>query len=182
MNAIDTIFDLFATRGSALYFGEAITEEEHALQAAALAESEDAGNELVVAALLHDIGHLLHGHDEHIAERGVDGRHEDIGYAWLTRHYDPPVTDPVRLHVAAKRYLCTVDHGYAGGLSPASLRSLELQGGPMNAAEVGQFECEPHFSAAVRVRRWDDAAKVVGLVVPPLEHYRARLNVCRRSA
>lgn len=180
MGPVETICELFATRGGALYFGEAVTEEQHALQAAALADGERAPDALVVSALLHDIGHLLHGLDEHIAETGHDARHEDIGFAWLTKHFDRAISNPVRLHVAAKRYLCAEEPAYKAGLSAASAKSLALQGGPMSPDECESFEREPHFEAAVRVRRWDDAAKVVGLAVPPLEHYRVRLNGCLR--
>jgi len=174
---VDRILQLFAEKGRGMYFGEAVTETEHALQSAHLAEASGAGNELIAAALLHDIGHLLHGLTEDIAERGIDGRHEEGGAAWLARHFGPPVADPVRLHVAAKRYLCAVDPGYRDGLSPASQRSLELQGGPFSPDEVGRFEEQPFWREAVVLRRWDDAAKVPGLVVPGLEHYRPCLEV-----
>jgi phosphonate degradation associated HDIG domain protein len=173
---IDDIFDLFQKKGNAAYFGEAVTESEHALQCAHLAEQSGAMHEVIAAALLHDIGHLLHGRSEDIAERGIDGRHEDIGARWLARHFGPAVVDPVRLHVVAKRYLCTIDPTYRSSLSPASQLSLQLQGGPMTADEVRRFEREQHFRAAVNVRRWDDGAKVAGLAVPGLEHYRSCLE------
>src|SRR5690349_10889305 len=134
MDVVDTIAGLFASRGQALYFGEAVSEAEHALQAAHLAEREGAGDDLVAAALLHDIGHLLHGLGEDVADRGVDGRHEVAGHAWLARWFAPAVAEPVRLHVAAKRYLCATDPAYLARLSPASRQSLELQGGPFSPA------------------------------------------------
>jgi phosphonate degradation associated HDIG domain protein len=167
---------LFAERGAALYFGEAITEEEHALQSAALAEDTGAGDALVVAALLHDVGHLLHDQGEDVAERGEDARHEEVGHAWLAGRFGPEVCEPARLHVAAKRFLCATDPSYVRGLSPASRHSLELQGGPMRPAEVAAFEATPHAAAAARLRRWDDGAKVVGLDVPGLDHYRVRIE------
>jgi predicted HD phosphohydrolase len=136
---------------------------------------------LVVAALLHDVGHLLDGQDEDLADRGVDGRHEEAGCAWLSRHFGPEVTEPIRLHVAAKRYLCAVDRSYLSGLSRASRLSLELQGGPMTSAEVAAFEGHPFFRDAVRLRRWDDTAKVPGLAVPGPSHYQARLQAAARS-
>jgi gamma-butyrobetaine dioxygenase len=172
MSIIDRIFSLFREKGQGAYFGEAVTETEHALQCAYQAEQFGAAPELIAAALLHDVGHLLHGLPEDIAERGIDGRHEEEGAAWLAQHFAPAVVGPVRLHVAAKRYLCAVEPAYCTGLSEASRRSLLLQGGPMSAAEVSRFEQEPCFRAAVLVRRWDDAAKVPGLVVPGVEHYR----------
>jgi [1-hydroxy-2-(trimethylamino)ethyl]phosphonate dioxygenase len=175
MRIVDEILDLFATRGAAAYHGEAVSQEEHALQAADLAVREGAPDALIVAALLHDVGHLLDGQDEDLAERGLDGRHEEAGCAWLSRHFGPEVTEPIRLHVAAKRYLCAVDSTYLAGLSRASRLSLKVQGGPMTSAEVAEFESNPFFRDAVRLRHWDDTAKVPGLTVPGPSHYRDRL-------
>jgi [1-hydroxy-2-(trimethylamino)ethyl]phosphonate dioxygenase len=179
MSVIDEVFSLFLDRGQGAYFGEVVTETEHALQCAHLAEGSGAGSELIAAALLHDVGHLLHGLGEDIAEQGRDGRHEEGGAAWLARHFGPAVVDPVRLHVAAKRYLCAVQPDYHAGLSPASRLSLGLQGGPFTPDEVRRFEQEPWFRSAVAVRRWDDVAKVPGLAVPGLEHYRKHLEAAR---
>jgi phosphonate degradation associated HDIG domain protein len=179
MTVVDQIVHLFATKGRELYFGEAVTEAEHALQSARLAEAAGVGREVVAAALLHDIGHLLHGLPEDIAGRGIDGRHEEAGSAWLRRHFGPAVSEPVRLHVAAKRYLCAVERGYLGTLSAGSQRSLKLQGGPFTPDEVRRFEEEQFWESAVAVRRWDDLAKVPGLEVPGLDHYRACLESVR---
>ena len=176
MNTIDRIFALFRTKGQGAYFGEAVTETEHALQCAHLAEQSGASDVLISAALLHDIGHLLHNLGENIAEQGHDARHEDGGADWLSAHFGRDVVDPVRLHVAAKRYLCAVEPGYLQALSPASKLSLDLQGGPFSAQETNEFEREPWFRSAVAVRRWDDGAKVAGLVVPDLDHYRSTLE------
>jgi phosphonate degradation associated HDIG domain protein len=176
MDVIDRILALYRTKGQGVYFGEAVTEMEHALQCAHLAEQSEAASELVAAALLHDVGHLLHGLPEDIADQGIDGRHEEGGALWLRSHFGPAVVDPVRLHVAAKRYLCAVEPDYHASLSQASQRSLQLQGGPMSADEVRRFESEPECRSAVAVRRWDDTAKVPGLDVPGLEHYRAHLG------
>ena len=172
---VERIVALFRESGDGAYFGEAVTETEHALQCAYWAERADSPPEVIAAALLHDVGHLLHDLGEDAAERGIDDRHEDGGAKWLADYFGPAVTDPVRLHVAAKRYLCAVDPSYQNGLSRASQLSLQLQGGPMSAAEVATFEREPHYRSAVAVRRWDDAAKVPGLAVPGLEHYRSLL-------
>jgi phosphonate degradation associated HDIG domain protein len=176
MQITDELITLFQTRGHAAYFGEAVSQQEHALQAAALAENEGASDALIAAALLHDVGHLIHGQDEDIAARGLDGRHEEAGHAWLARHFGPAVTEPIKLHVAAKRYLCAVDRDYESRLSPASRRSLELQGGPMRAEETQQLERHKFYREAVRLRCWDDEAKTPGLAVPGLEHYRALLE------
>jgi phosphonate degradation associated HDIG domain protein len=176
MNVIDRLFTLFREKGNGAYFGEAITETEHALQCAHLAEQSGAAPELITAALLHDVGHLLHGLPEDLAERDIDGRHEEQGAVWLKRSFGPAVVNPVRLHVAAKRYLCTVEPDYHAMLSEASQRSLHLQGGPMSPEEVCRFEQEPWFRSAIAVRRWDDQAKVPGLIVPGLDYYRPWLE------
>jgi [1-hydroxy-2-(trimethylamino)ethyl]phosphonate dioxygenase len=175
VNIVDEIMVLFVRHGEACYHGEAVTQTEHALQAAKLAEREQAPDQLVVAALLHDLGHLLEGQDEDLATRGVDGCHEEAGCRWLAAHFGPEVIEPIRLHVAAKRYLCAVEPAYLAGLSPSSRLSLSLQGGPMRAEESTRFESNPAYRDAVRLRRWDDMAKVPGLNVPGLEHYRDRL-------
>jgi [1-hydroxy-2-(trimethylamino)ethyl]phosphonate dioxygenase len=176
MNVVNEIFEIFKNRGDQAYFGEPVSQKEHALQSAHQAEQEGATLSLIVAALLHDIGHLVHGRGEDIAGQGVDARHEDAGEVWLARHFPPEVTEPVKLHVAAKRYLCRIDRAYLGQLSPASLQSLALQGGPFTEEEAREFERHPHHREAVRLRRWDDRAKIPGLVVPEIEHYRPALE------
>ena len=174
--AVRRVFEAFESRGAEAYLGEPVTLREHMLQSAAAAEAEGAGDQLVAAALLHDIGHLLHGGPEDAAAHGVDTEHEEVGYRFLERHFPSGVVDPVRLHVAAKRYLCAADSSYLEELSPASLLSLELQGGPMSPEEAAEFENHPHWREACRVRRWDDLGKVPEANVPPLEHYRAVLD------
>jgi len=180
MSIADEIIRLFEARGREAYFGEPVSQAEHALQAAYQAEREGSTDAMVVAALLHDVGHLVHHLPEDIAEQGSDGRHEDAGAAWLVSSFGPDVTEPIRLHVAAKRYLCAVDPSYRAGLSPASIRSLELQGGEFSDDEAGRFESIPHHRDAVRLRRWDDLAKIPGLVVPGIGHYRGRIAAASR--
>ena len=177
MGAIDEILKLFDTRGDEAYFGEPVSQKEHALQAAYQAEQEGAPRSLVVAALLHDIGHLAHNLPEDIADRGLDARHESAGEAWLARHFPPEVTEPVKLHVAAKRYLCKTDSEYLAQLSPTSVQSLALQGGPFSDSEVREFEQHRYFREAIRLRHWDDRAKIPSLNVPGLEHYRGVLEL-----
>lgn len=168
--------DIVERRGGESYLGEAVTMEAHMLQAAHLAAAEGAGDGLVAAALLHDIGHYVGDFGEDAAERGIDTRHDSAGAGVLEGLFPPLVVDCVRLHVAAKRYLCAVEPGYFALLSPASVLSLHLQGGPMSAAEAAAFSAEPFHREAVRVRRWDEAAKQPGLAVPPFAHYAALLQ------
>jgi gamma-butyrobetaine dioxygenase len=177
MTTVDKIMDLFAVAGKGAYFGEHVSQTEHALQSAKLAAAAGVDDELVVAALLHDIGHLLRGLPENAATHGIDDEHEEIGAAWLEQHFGPAVSAPVRLHVPAKRYLCAVQPTYGPTLSPASQLSLQLQGGPMSPDEVREFERSPHFEAAIALRRWDDEAKIPGLDVPGLDAYRRALQV-----
>jgi phosphonate degradation associated HDIG domain protein len=176
---LDRIERLFAERGGGEYHGEAVTQLEHALQCAALAERDGEPAEVIAASLLHDVGHLLHGHGEDYLEHGINDRHEELGARFLSRAFGPAVTEPIRLHVPAKRYLASGVHpDYPGILSPASRRSLELQGGPMTAPEAGEFESHPHSHAAAKVREYDDRAKVVGLTTPPFSHFRKYLEQC----
>jgi gamma-butyrobetaine dioxygenase len=176
MSVIDEIFSLYATRGSAAYFGEAVSMTEHGLQAAHFAELAGAHATLVAAALLHDIGHLVATVPDDIAEWTVDARHEATGARWLGEWFGPDVADPVRLHVRAKRYLCTTDPTYFSQLSPASVVTLKLQGGRLSADEVASFEVEPGYRDAIVVRRCDDRGKVAGLATRPLEGYRELLR------
>ena len=174
------ILHLFRERGNSLYGGEAVTQLEHALQAAFFAERENATPELISAALLHDVGHLLHSLPDTAPDEGIDDRHESLAAGWLSGRFAPAVAAPVAMHVAAKRYLCAVNPDYLGQLSGPSIQSLQLQGGPMTADEIAQFESRPHFQDAVRLRQWDDAAKVVGMSTPDLEHFAAYIDeVCK---
>ena len=125
---------------------------------------------------MHDIGHLIHKLPEDAADHGIDTRHEQLGQAWLARYFGPDVTEPIRLHVPAKRYLCATDADYLGQLSPASLHSLKLQGGPLDEAGRKEFEQNPHYREAVALRRWDDLAKIPGMQVAGLDHYRAGVD------
>jgi len=168
--------EIFEAKGSESYFGEPVSQLEHALQAAYYAERENAPDWLVAAALLHDIGHLLHDMPEHVADLGIDARHEELGHAWLAQHFGPGVTAPVRMHVDAKRYLCATDPEYLSLLSPASVQSLRLQGGPFSEAEAREFAARPFAREAVRLRRWDDLAKAPGMRAPGLEHYREAIE------
>jgi phosphonate degradation associated HDIG domain protein len=175
---VEEALALYARKGQ-LTYGEGVSLIEHGLQAALLAEQEGAGPAMIAAALLHDIGHLLHSLPEDIADRGIDTQHECLASAWLSQYFPPAMSEPVRLHVAAKRYLCVVEPGYLAALSPASVLSLGLQGGPMSEAEAARFAGERFSADAVRLRRWDDLAKVPGQGTPSLDHYRAILEAAR---
>lgn len=158
-------------------YDEEVTQLDHALQCAALAVGERADDALVVAALLHDVGHLLELQAGTTGPGDVDARHEALGKAYLDALFPPAVTQPIALHVRAKRYLCAVDPGYHDGLSEGSVRSLERQGGPLDARQVAAFESRPGYEAAVRLRRWDDLGKVDGLDVPELRSFTDRLHL-----
>ena len=172
MTAVETIGELFAGPGARDHLGEPVPIGEHMLQAGALAEAAGAESPLVAAALLHDIGHLL-GEDE--------DRHGEAGANWLSQWFGAAVTEPVRLHVPAKRYLCAVDAEYFGLLSAESVRTLSLQGGPMTAAEVAAFEALPFFRDAAAVRRWDDQAKDPAVTPPRFAHFAPLLEALARS-
>lgn len=171
MTLTDELLLIYSSRGADTYFGEAMTTLEHSLQAAYFAQACDAADAMVIAALLHDIGHLIEPTTDDIADWKLDARHEVSGSRWLAMRFGPEVSEPVRLHVPAKRYLCARDAGYFGRLSGASIQTLKLQGGPMSDAEIIVFENEPYFREAVILRQWDDQGKVAGFTTPPFSHY-----------
>lgn len=176
VSSVDEILALLAGGGGTAYFGEPVTVLEHSLQSAWFAQQGGGDSSLVTAALLHDIGHLMHAEGEDAAVRGLDTRHEELGFTLLGDHFPAPVLDPIRLHVAAKRFLCCAEPEYLSSLSYASVESLELQGGPMSTAEAESFLTLPHAREALALRRADDAAKVPGLAVPQLDTYRTILE------
>ena len=147
---------LYAERGGDCY-GEGVTQIEHAVQCAALAEADGAGPSLIAAALLHDVGHLLS--DEAATDQAHEHRHEITGARALRRLFGPVVRGPIALHVAAKRYLCFADSNYAATLSLASQTSLAVQGGAFDAARASAFERTPHWRESLALRRYDDAGK-----------------------
>jgi gamma-butyrobetaine dioxygenase len=171
--AIESILDLYERRGAG-HYGEGVSQLEHALQCAELAALDGAGDSLIAAALLHDIGHLLEADDTPDAQ--VDGRHEVKGAAALRGLFGPAVTQPIALHVAAKRYLCAAEAGYYESLSETSCQSLKLQGGPFSARQARRFEAVPHFADAVRLRRYDEDGKLTGTACRPLREFGALLH------
>jgi len=168
---VDFIGDIFARRGAESYLGEAVTMSQHMLQSARLAEQEGAGDDFVAAALLHDIGHYTNEFPDDALAQGIDNHHDEAGAAVLAPFCPSVVVDAVREHVAAKRYLCATDPSYHARLSPASVHTLELQGGPMSAEEVAEFRRHPNLEAIIRLRLWDEAAKDPAVQTPPFEHY-----------
>lgn len=180
LDIVDRVARLFDRHGDVLYDGaraEPVTALQHALQCAQLAEWAHAPPPLVAAALLHDIGHFLEAVPD-----DVDDCHEHRAVPWLASAFPPAVVEPVRLHVEAKRCLVRLDAAYAAALTPASVHSLVLQGGPMTDAECAVFQRLPHAGDALRLRRWDDLAKEPGRPTPSLEYYLAVLDAVRVEA
>ena len=178
MLTLDEIESLFSRRGGEQYSGEPVTQLEHALQSAALGEAEGADDELVTAALLHDIGHLIQDLGDTPTLRGIDDVHQYAAIPFLRGLFGDRVLGGVRLHVDAKRYLCATRAGYFEALSEDSKRSLVLQGGVFDAAQAAAFIAQPGAADAVRVRQWDDRAKVAAASTPPLSHFMARARRC----
>ena len=172
---------LFSQRGAASYFGEPVSLTEHSLQAAHFAARQGGSTALVTAALLHDVGHLLELVPEEITDWHTDAEHEKLGADWIAVRLGEAVAEPVRLHVAAKRYLCATERSYFAQLSAASRHTLELQGGCMTAAQAADFAAQPGASEAVQLRRCDDQGKVAGLSVPPLAAYRDLIEACAQG-
>lgn len=177
MNWIERIANAFAHRGHEQYADEPVTQVQHALQCADLAEREDGRPDMVVAAFLHDVGHILH--DAALptdVDDDLHDHHEDRGFVFLRDHLGERVARLVQLHVDAKRYLCTVDPAYVEALSPTSRKSFQDQGGAMSAAERAAFEADPHHADAIALRRWDDRAKDPGATTPAVDHYLDRVR------
>ncbi len=170
---------LFRDHGHIAYSGEPVTQLEHALQAAQRAELDKAPPELVTAAFLHDLGHLLNPQGESPTTRGIDDQHQYFAIPFIRALFPPAIVEAIRLHVDAKRALCALEPEYYAALSEDSKRSLTLQGGIFSRPEVAAFLAKPHAAEAMRVRRWDDAAKVAGEATPPIGHY---LEIASRCA
>ena len=178
MITLDEIDELFARRGGEQYSGEDVTQLEHALQCALRAQDEGAGDELVTAALLHDLGHMLHDLGASPTLQGVDDVHQYRALPFLRGLFPEAVLLPIQLHVDAKRYLCAVQPAYFEALSQDSKRSLGLQGGIFDDGQARAFIAQPGAADAVRLRVWDDQAKTAGLRTPPLAHFLARARRC----
>jgi [1-hydroxy-2-(trimethylamino)ethyl]phosphonate dioxygenase len=173
------LLEIFVGRATRRYGLSDVNQLQHALQAASLAEIDGASPATVLASLLHDVGHMIHRLGEDPAARGVDDVHEELGAAWLAERFGPEVSEPVRLHVAAKRYLCTIEPDYFGKLAPDSVRSLTLQGGLMSPEEVDTFRVHPQYAEAVRLRRYDEGAKDPHASTPDFDHFLRHVEACR---
>lgn len=175
LNDIRTLFEIYGPRS---YGSEAVTQMEHALQSAYLGEQEGASKELVVAAFLHDLGHMLgtnKGGDAQTTRKN-DDLHQFVALPFLRPVFPSAVVEPIGMHVEAKRCLCAIDPTYHAGLSPQSVRSLEQQGGIHTPEQAAEFHQKPFAADALRLRRWDDLAKVPGASMPPFEHYFAMVT------
>ena len=171
LSPVDQILSVFLNYGDR-HYGEHVSELQHALQTAEFARQFGEADDVVLSCLLHDYGHMLHDLGENIAQHGIDAKHEELGVELLKGMFPDAILEPIRQHVAAKRYLCWKIPAYADGLSESSQLSLQLQGGPMNDDEAQQFESNPHYESCVKVRRYDDMGKVPDMPTAELESYR----------
>jgi len=165
----DEIARIYNEDGAKAYGLHHVNQVQHALQSAALAEQQGLSSAMVIACLLHDIGHMVHELGESPAARGIDDLHEALGAQWAAERFGTAVSEPIRLHVAAKRYLCTVEPDYAARLARDSTRSLSLQGGQMTAEETSAFAAESFAQDAVALRRIDECAKDPHARTPSLD-------------
>ena len=175
------LLDIFVGRATRRY---GLSDDQPAAARAAgggARRADGAAPATVLASLLHDVGHMIHTLGDDPAARGVDDVHEELGARWLAERFGPEVSEPVRLHVAAKRYLCTVESDYFGKLAPDSVRSLELQGGLMSADEIEAFRANPFHAEAVRLRRYDEEAKDPRAQTPDFDHYLRHVAACQRA-
>lgn len=176
MSAYEELVELFDSGGSAEYLGESVTMKEHMLQCADLAVRDGASGELIVAALTHDIGHLLISDALTLQESNIDAHHDELGASWLAERFPESVSEPVRLHVAAKRYLVSTIPNYFERLSPASVHTFNLQGGKMSEDEILEFRSHPAYESAIQVRLWDDEGKASGSRTSDLSAFESLIN------
>jgi len=174
MNIIDKIISNFINNKS-LYIGEKVTMTEHMIQSAMLAEKNNCSSSLICASLLHDYGHFILDNPDKLVNQKKDGKHEDVAYRYLKKFFKKNVVEPIRIHVKAKRYLAR-NQKYYRVLSQASKVSLHLQGGVMNEEEVEEFEKEKFFDDAIKLRKFDEAAKKTGVKMKDINNYKSLLS------
>ena len=175
-NIVDYLLGLLEKKGSnMIYGGENVSQLDHALQCAELAEQNKLPKSTIAAALLHDIGHLLYEGKDPIHE-GKDGHHENLGANYLAKYFGDEIINPIRAHVDSKKYLAAVEDGYYDLLSEASQISLATQGGPFTKKEAETFINKPYMREAVEMRRFDDMAKIVNKKTPSLSHFKPYLE------
>ena len=174
MNIIDKIISNFINNKS-LYIGEKVTMTEHMIQSAMLAEKNKSSSSLICASLLHDYGHFILDNPDKLVNQKEDGKHEDVAYQYLKKFFKKNVVEPIRIHVKAKRYLAR-NQKYYQILSQASKASLHLQGGVMDKEEAEEFEKEKFFDDAIKLRKFDEAAKKTGIKMKNINDYKDLLN------
>ncbi len=174
MNIIDKIISNFMNNKS-LYIGEKVTISEHMIQSAMIAEKAKSPNSLICSCLLHDYGHFILEDPDKLVKKKIDGKHEDIGYEYLKRFFNKNVVEPIKYHVLAKRYLAR-EKKYYQILSPASITSLDLQGGIMNDEEVKEFQKEKFFDDSIKLRKFDEAAKKTDIEMKDINDYKSLLK------
>ena len=174
MNIVEKIISNFVNNKS-LYIGEKVTMTEHMIQSAMLAEKNKSSSSLICASLLHDYGHFILDNPDKLVNQKEDGKHEDVAYRYLKKYFKKNVVEPIRIHVKAKRYLAR-NQKYYRILSQASKVSLHLQGGVMNEEESEKFEKEKFFDDAIKLRKFDEAAKKIGIKMKNINNYKSLLN------
>ena len=174
MNIIEKIISNFINNKS-LYIGEKVTMTEHMIQSAMLAEKNKSSSSLICASLLHDYGHFILDDPDKLVNQKEDGKHEDVAYRYLKKYFKKNVVEPIKIHVKAKRYLAR-NQKYYRILSQASKVSLHLQGGVMNEEESEKFEKEKFFDDAIKLRKFDEAAKKTSIKMKNINDYKSLLN------
>lgn len=174
----DEIMELFSQNNAREYLGEDVTLVEHMLQSGSLAIEDGAEPEMIVAALLHDIGHLLIPDAEQMQELEIDAHHDEIGFEWISQRFPTEVAMPVKLHVDAKRYLVTTNPEYETKLSTASILTMRLQGGVMSDEELDEFESNEFYEDGIQIRLWDDESKDRNNSHLPLLAFEEYINLC----
>ena len=177
----EEIEKLFSQNSAREYLGEDVTLVEHMLQCATLALEDGASSQMIVAALLHDVGHLLIPDALEQQDSGIDAHHDEVGFDWLAQRFSDEVSIPVKLHVNAKRYLVTTNPEYEKLLSAASVITMRLQGGLMDEGELAEYESQEFADNGIQIRLWDDEGKVRGSEHLPLESFRDHIEICLQT-